>query len=61
MLPTNYDKTCQNYPLAINYMSLYNRYILCSKGDFWMKEEKCFVEIEHLIKSNEINKRVRKL
>ena len=61
MLPTNSDKTCQNYPLAINYMSLYNRYILCSKGDFWMKEEKCFVEIEHLIKSNEINKRVRKL
>ena len=42
-------------------MSLYNRYILCSKGDFWMKEEKYFVEIEHLIKSNEINKRVRKL
>ena len=26
-----------------------------------MKEEKYFVEIEHLIKSNEINKRVRKL
>ena len=31
------------------------------RKDFWMKEQEYYVEIEHLIKSNEISKRARKL
>ena len=58
---TNLDKTLQNNPLVISITLLYNRCILCSKGDFVMNEEKYLEEIEYLIKKNEIGKRSRKI
>ena len=55
------DKTCQNTLLAINAISIYNRCIICSKGEFGMKEKTYYNEIKTLIETYEVNHKVRAL